>query len=158
MPERWLGVVVSGDKILFVDAKVPATGPLVLQSDQSWPLQKGDRAEAYNIMYGRLKDYIEGHGITRTIVKASAVNPRGGMGLANLHSAELRGVVMCGAASAGDVVSWSRAVTSRALAKKGKRKVDEYVQDDEFFDNNFVGDLRAGSREAALMLLAIRGE
>ena len=35
MAERWLGVVVSGDKVTIVDAEVPDSGPLVVLADQS---------------------------------------------------------------------------------------------------------------------------
>jgi hypothetical protein len=50
MAERWLGVVVSGDKVTIVDAEVPDSGPLVVLADQSWPLQQGDRIPAYVVM------------------------------------------------------------------------------------------------------------
>jgi hypothetical protein len=42
--------------------------------------------------------------------------------------------------------------------KFGERKVDEYIKDVVFWDTNMTGDLRAGSREAAMMLLAARGK
>jgi hypothetical protein len=153
MPERWLGIVVSGDTVTVVDAEVPKTGPLELQSDQSWSLQGGDRASAYDVMYRRVRDYILEHGIARTIIKASALSQRS-VRLGHLASAELRGVVMC-AAAASAVQCLAKNFISRRF---GSRKVDEYVKDTVFWDANVVGNLRAGSREAAMMLLAARGK
>ena len=148
MAERWVGIVVSGSKLTLVDVQVPKSGPLVLQADQSLSLQEGDRAAAYNVIYSRVRDYVREHNIALCVIK----------GKAHLNSAELRGVVMCAAASESRVQLWSKAVTSRSLSRKGKRKVDEYVQDDSYFATNIDGQLKAGSREAALMLLAVRGE
>ena len=36
MHERWVGMVVSGDRIIIVDAEVPDTGQLVVQNDATW--------------------------------------------------------------------------------------------------------------------------
>lgn len=151
MPERWIGIVVSGDRVTLVDAEVPKAGPLALQSDQSWSLQGGDRANAYDVMYRRVRDYIQEHGIARTVIKASALS-QGGVRMGHLDSAELRGVVMC-AAAASTVKCLAKNLISRRF---GERKVDEYVKDTDFWDANVTGDLRAGSREAAMMLLAAR--
>ena len=79
MSGRWLGIVVSGDRITVVDVEVPDHGPLILQSDQSWPLQAGDRSRAYHVMHQRVADYVREHGIARTVIKASAVS-QGKMG------------------------------------------------------------------------------
>ena len=35
MPERWVGIVVTGDKVIVVDAEVPDVGQLVLQNDDT---------------------------------------------------------------------------------------------------------------------------
>jgi len=155
MPKRWVGIVVSGEKVTLVDVEVPKVGQLVLQSDQSWRLQTGNRPEAYDVMYRRVKDYVREQKIALTVIKASGVGQHR-VGKAHLDSAELRGAVMCAAASEAPVQLWSKAVASRSLSRKGKRKVDEYVQDESHFATNIDGQLKAGSREAALMLLAVR--
>jgi hypothetical protein len=157
MTSRWAGIVVSGAKVTLVDVEAPSEGPLVLHSDQTWPLQEGARPGAYRVMHQRVADYVRENGIKRIIVKASAVAQRGA-GKAHLDSAELRGVVMCAAASVGPVELWSKGAASRRLVRKGKRKVDEYIQDHEYFAAHIEGTLKAGSREAALMLVAARGE
>jgi hypothetical protein len=149
---RWLGIVVIGDRITLVDAEVPDQGPLILQTDQSWTLQAGDRAAAYRVMHQRVADYIRENGIVRTVIKASAVS-QGGMGKAHLEAAELRGVVMCAAASSAQTQCLAKGHISRTF---GKRKVDEYVADRGFWNDNILGNLRAGSREAAMLLLAAR--
>jgi hypothetical protein len=154
MPERWLGIVVSGDRVTSVDAEVPDHGPLILQADQSWSLQAGNRASAYGVMHQRVCDYIREHGITRTVIKASAVS-QGGMRKANLDAAELRGVVMCAAAVASETQCLAKSHISRTF---GERNVDDYVADEPFWDSNVAGALRTGSREAAMLLLASRAE
>ena len=76
------------------------------------------------------------------------------MKLAHLESAELRGVVIAAARSICPVRSVTKATISRRF---GERSVDEYVADDEFWSENVQGvHLRAGSREAALLLIADR--
>src|ERR1700732_2731065 len=56
MLERWIGVVVAPDKVTAVDAEVPESGPLVIQADHSWPLQKGHRASGYKVLHQQLAD------------------------------------------------------------------------------------------------------
>ena len=125
----------------------------MLQADQSWKLQEGDRALAYNIMYQRISDYLNENGIERVIVKASAVTT-GSMRKAHLHAAELRGVVIAASAAVTKVNMLAKAHVSRTF---GERKVDEYVADDAFWSASVAGkSLRKGSREAAMMILAAR--
>lgn len=154
MSERWVGVTVSSDKIVFVDAEVEADRPLVIQADESWKLQKGDRARAYTVMHQRVVDYLKDNKIAKVVVKASATSRS--TTLAHLASAEVRGVVIAAAASVCEVELSAKSVISRTF---GSRKVDEYVKDDGFWEENVSGaDLRGGSREAAMLLLAARGE
>jgi hypothetical protein len=154
MADRWLGIVVLGDRITAVDAEVPDDGPLILQADQSWSLQAGDRGMAYHVMHQRVADYIREHGIARAVIKASAVS-QGGMGKAHLDAAELRGVITCAGAASTQTQCLAKGHISRTF---GKRKVDDYVADKDFWINNILGNLRAGSREAAMLLLAARDE
>jgi hypothetical protein len=149
---RWLGVVVSGEKVTVVDAEVPSSGPLVIEGDHSWPLQKGDRISAYVVMAQHVSNYATENAIDLAVVKASAVS-LGGTKKAHLESAELRGVVMTALATVTSVECKSKAVISKTY---GKRKVDAYVRDDAFWLKECAGDLRAGSREAAMVLLAAR--
>jgi len=154
MAERWVGMVVSGDKVSVVDAEIPDTGPLVLQADFTWKLQDGDRPEAYNVLSQQCANYLREYGIDKVLIKASATS-RAGVKLGHFLSAELRGATLAAAASVCEVKALSKAVLSRNF---GERKVDEYTKDDEFWDQHFNGKpLRAGSREAAIMLLAERG-
>lgn len=156
MSERRVGLAVSGGKVIVVDAIVPDTGPIELQADHTWSLQRGDREDAYHVLYQQVANYLREHGIRRAVLKASAVNARGGMKLAHLESAEVRGVVIAAARSACPVSCVKTATISRTF---GERKVDEYVRDDAFWNANVAGvALRAGSREAALLLIADRGE
>ena len=61
---------------------------------------------------------------------------------------------MCAAATACKKTEClAKAGISRTF---GSRKVDEYVRDDGFWKSNVTGTLRAGSREATMVLLAAR--
>jgi len=154
MTERRVGFKVSGDKVVVIDAEVPDDGPIVLLADHTWSLQKGAREDAYNVIYQQVANYLREHEIKRVVLKASAVNVRGSMKLAHLESAEVRGVVIAAARSICPVRSVTKATISRRF---GNRSVDEYVKDDTFWTENTEGvDLRAGSREAALLLIAAR--
>ena len=46
MGERRVGLKVSGEKVVVVDADVPEQGPITLVADHSWSLQKGAREDA----------------------------------------------------------------------------------------------------------------
>lgn len=155
MADRWVGIVASGDKVTMVDAEVPTAGPLVVQMDQTLKLQSGDPSSAYDTLYNNLTNYLREQKISKVFVKASAVS-KGSMSLAHLSSAEVRGVVMAAAASICDTQCLAKAAISKGF---GKRKVDEYLDDAQFWKDNVEGeDLRVGSREAAILLIAARGK
>jgi len=152
MTERWVGIVVSGDKVISVDAEVPDDGPIILQADQTFHMQDGEKSAALNHLFHQLSDYLRENKISRVVVKASAVAKGGG--LSHLHSAELRGVVMAAASDSCQVSVIQKAQVSKRF---GDRKADEYISDGAFWDENVEGvNLRIGSREAALMLLSER--
>jgi hypothetical protein len=154
MTERRVGFVITGEKIVVVDAEVSEDGPIVLQSDQTWKLQNGPREAAYHVIYQQCANYLREHDIKRVVLKASALT-MGSMKKAHLESAEVRGVVIAAAASVCPVRTIAKATISRTF---GARNVDEYVKDDEFWNENVQGvKLRGGSREAALILIADRG-
>lgn len=152
MVQRKLGVHVSGDSVTVVDAEVPDDGPITIVMDQSFRLQKGDRGKAFCTMYSRLHDYAREKNINVAIIKESAANQRG-MGLAHLQAAELRGVAIAALASVSDLIQVSKASVSKNF---GDRKVDDYLKDDGFWNTNLNGELRSGSREAAMLILATR--
>lgn len=153
MSERWVGVVVSGEKVTVVDAEIPADGPPILQTDVTWKMQSGERADAYHVLSQQCSNYLRENKIDKVLVKASATS-RSGVKLGHFHSAELRGVIQAAAASVCKVKAISKSTLSRNF---GDRKVDEYAKDDDFWDEHFDGvALRSGSREAAIMLLAER--
>ena len=153
MAERWVGIVVAGEKVTLADAEVPATGPMTLQFDHTWKLQAGSRPAAYCVMHQQVFDYLAENKIIRVIIKASALST-GATKMSHLEAAELRGVVFAAAAAVTSVTALSKAHISRTF---GGRKVDEYIADNSFWSANVAGaNLRAGSREAALMILAAR--
>src|SRR5690349_17931757 len=126
---RRLGIVVASDKVVMVDAEVPDVGPLVVQMDDTWTMQDGERPLAYTVMHRRVADYVREQKIEKVVIKASALS-MGSTKMAHLHAAELRGVVACAAAEVAGVELIAKAHMSRTF---GQRKVDEYVADNTFW-------------------------
>lgn len=156
MAERWVGIVATGGSITMVDAEVPEDDdePIFINADQTWKLQKGDPAEAYHVLYQQCVNYIEENEIDLVVVKASATLGRGGMKLAHLTGAEVRGVIVAAAASVCKVKIAPTAVISRTY---GERKFDDYLKDDDFWSEHTTGgELRVGSRAAAMLMVAQR--
>ncbi len=156
MPERWLGLVVGANEIKLVDAEIPddQNAPLILQSDQTWPIQAGDRSKAYDVMYRQLANYAKENGISRAVVQGSATGMGVAMKLSHLQAAELRGIAIGAFASVTEVETVTKAQISRNF---GERKADEYLKDNPFWAKEVTGAaLRTGSRPAALVILAAR--
>lgn len=153
MPDRWIGIVVASANIVVVDALVPDIGPIQIQADHSWPLQSGARPAAYSVMHQQVGDYVREHGIQRVVIKATALSTAGTK-MSHMEAAELRGVVICSAATVVPTQLVAKAHMSRTF---GSRKVDEYIADSRFWSTEISGaKLRTGSREAAMILLAAR--
>jgi hypothetical protein len=155
MSERRVGFVVGGDVVTVIAAEMPEDpeNAVIIVADDTWKLQKGDRASAYAVLHQRCHDFLRENCVNSVIVKASAL-PQSAAKLSLLHSAEVRGVVIAAAASVCDVHLVSKAVISRTY---GKRSVDEYLQDDGFWQEQTIGGkLRKTSREAAMLLIASR--
>lgn len=155
MTKRWLGLSASKDGVTFVDVEVPDDdGPMTVLADDTWKVQKGDRGEAYSFLYQQCSDYISENSIDHVVVKASAVTGKGAAKLGMLHSAEVRGVIIAAAASVCSVKQLTKGAVSRTY---GERNVDDYVEDDSFWDAHTTGGkLRKGSREVAMLLVAAR--
>ena len=155
MGKRCAGVVVVGETVTVVHAEVPdADGdPIIILSDSSWSLQKGERGAAFSVLHLRCQNFCEQNNVQLVIIKASA-QPQSGVKLAVLESAEVRGVVIAAAASKTKVEILSKAKISKGY---GDRKVDEYLKDDSFWNAQVAGTkLKKTSREAAMLILASR--
>jgi len=155
MAQRSAGFVVVGDVITVVDAEIPdnADDPIVIVADDTWRVQTGERAPAYAVLHQRCADYLRESQVVSAIIKASALST-GTTKLSLLTSAEVRGVIIAAAASVCTVRILSKSVISRTY---GERKVDEYIQDDAFWNEQTQGGgLRKTSRESAMLLIAAR--
>jgi hypothetical protein len=152
MVEQWIGIVASGSQLNAVHLEIDDNS-VVLSNQFTWKLQSGDVALAYAAMHDRVKGYVENNAVQNVVIKASAVG-KNKPTLAHLKSAELRGVI-CVATVAGGASTTlvQKGTVSRTF---GDRKVDEYVKDDSFWDNQVVGELTKGRREAALLVLSQR--
>jgi hypothetical protein len=149
------GFVVSGETVKVVVAKVPSDldDPISVEFDETWSLQSGAREPALHVLHQRCASFLKEKQIKAAVLKASAVS-RAPASLALLRSAELRGVIIAAAASQAQVKSLAKGVMSRNY---GNRKVDEYLDDESFWQEKTEGALlRKGSREAALLILASR--
>ena len=155
MSERCVGFVVVGETVTVVDAAIPENedDPITILADDTWRLQKGDRPPAFAVLFQQCADYLRENGVEKVVVKASAL-PTGAARLGLLTSAEVRGVIVAAAATVCEVQIISKGIISRTY---GERKVDEYLQDDGFWDEQTEGgNLRKTSREAAMLLVATR--
>lgn len=151
MSDRWVGIEVSGKGLVVVDLEFGSEA--YINADATFDIGTGDRARAYARLYEQLYDYIREHAVPNVAIKASAL-PRTGASVKHLHVAEIRGVAIAAAVAAGaDVRVLEKAVISK---KFGKRNADDYIADDSFWADGLAGDLRKGSREAALVALAAR--
>lgn len=156
MPERWASFLISGDTITVVEASVPddEDDPVEILADATWKVQKGDRPPAYEMLYDRCVNYLRDGEIERAVIKASATAKGGG--LAMLHSAEVRGVIIAAAANAADVSIVQKSVVSRTY---GDRNVDDYLTDNAFWAAETTGGpLRKTSRECVMYLIATRAK
>lgn len=155
MVERCVGFVVVGKAVTLVDAEIPdgADDPLTIVADDTWRLQQGETAPAYAVLHQRCTNYLRENRVGSVVVKASAL-PTGAPRLGLLTSAEVRGVIIAAAASVCEVKIVPKALISRTY---GDRKVDEYLQDDDFWDEKTEGGkLRKTSREAAMLVVVAR--
>lgn len=150
MSEQYLGIVVSGAQLEAVHLEIDGSSA-ILKNQFTWKLQSGDEALAYAAMYERIRDYVRNNTIEYAVIKASAVG-KNKPTLAHLKSAELRGVVS--AASVGGGASTALIQKGTVSRTFGDRNVDEYVKDDSFWDNQVIGDLAKGRREAALFVMS----
>ena len=156
MFERQVGIVVSGHTVTVVVADVPQdhAQPITVISDTSWSLQKGERPEAYAVMFRRCVNFMNESDVGRVILKASS-STRNAATKALLESAEVRGVVIAAAAS---VVPVTQLAKERISRHYGERKFDDYCKDDSFWDEHAIGGkLRKNSRAAAMLVIANRG-
>lgn len=155
MSKKLASFVVSGEAVKVVVAQVPIDpkDPISIEYDQTWNLQSGAREPALHVLHQRCASFLKEQQIKSVVLKASAA-PRSAATLSLLHSAEVRGVVIAAAASVADVQSLAKGVISRTY---GNRKVDEYLKDDAFWISKITGSaLRAGSREAVMLIIAVR--
>lgn len=137
MAERWLGLTATKDTVIIVDATIPDDdGPISINADDTWRVQQGDRSSAYNVLYQQCLDYVSEHAINQVVVKASAVSGAGPATLALLLGAEVRGIVLAAASAHCSVKALSKSSISKTY---GARKVDEYLADNQFWNDNTTG-------------------
>lgn len=154
MAERRVGIVVTGGTVKVIDANIPDDDddPIEIIADDKWDLQQGSHPEAYDVIYRRCANYLREHKIKRAVIKASEIARPAK--LAHFESAELRGVIIAAAASVTAVTLIKKSVITKTY---GARKFDEYLKDDEFWDEQTTGKpIRKTSREAAMVLIASR--
>ncbi|PIB53720.1 hypothetical protein [Pseudomonas sp. 2822-17] len=156
MSERCVGLVVSAGDVTVVDTQVPADSevPVSIVMDTNWKLPTGDRQHGYDILHQQCVSYLKEQKVERVFVKASALPQGSSAKLSLLEGAELRGVIMAAAAS----VCTTKVIAKATISRAYKRKVDDCIKDDSFWDEQVEGGtLRKGSREAAMLVVSQRG-
>ena len=144
-----VGVVIVSDKIVMVEGDVRADGTVALTKDEAFDLEDGERHLAYNVMHRRIADRFSS-GADRVVLKASSGGKFSGT-QASLNAAELRGVFLSALPHRVDVIQLHAKNVSRDF---GSRKIGDYIKDEVWWSQNFTGNCRQGSREAALMIIA----
>lgn len=160
MGERWAGLVAAGQSVIVVGAEIPddPADPIIITYDQTWSVQKGNRAAAYAIIHQQCLNHLSGCKVDKVFIKASATS-RAGMGKAHLEGAEVRGVVAAAASAVPNVRSVEMVAQAQISKHYGNRKVEEYVKDGKFWaEKTTGGTLRAGSRVGAMILIAERAK
>jgi hypothetical protein len=155
MAQRWAGIKVEGGKAKLVVITFDDDDSVQVDDDHTINMQNGsDRPSAYKMMYQTVLNYLREHNVDFVAIRGSETN-RAGTTLAHLEAAELRGIVIAAASAAvKEVKILKKASMSRTF---GKRKVDEYLEDDDFWDKKLDSNgIRKGSREAALLVFAAR--
>jgi hypothetical protein len=148
---RFLGIDVGSEAITVVDLLEDDAGALSVENDFDWALQTGERPSAYAVLYQQIFDYCTEHRIAGAGLKESTVS-LGGNKKTHLATAEMRGLAITACATAGaDVRVIGKAAISRTF---GDRSADEYLKDNSFWKKQASGQLRKGSRMAALLVLA----
>ncbi len=151
MDEKWVGFSVTSNIVIvglhFRDDVIEVL------DDDTWSLQRGDKPDAYRVVYERVLNYLRERDLQNIAIKGSIASTHSGA-LTHLYAAELRGVVM---AAAAQVATDVRVITKSTISKSfGNRKTDEYVADDSFWRETLETQVRKGSRETALAILAAR--
>lgn len=150
MTEQWMGIIASSGQILAVHLEINSDQTKLI-NQFTWKLQTGDEPSAYAVMYDRIKEYVENHNIQDVVIKGSAVGKNKAT-LAHLKSAEVRGVACVASVVGGaDTKLVQKGTVSRTF---GNRKVDDYVKDNSFWDDQALDDVTKGRREAALLILS----
>jgi hypothetical protein len=155
MALRCVGLVITASDVTVVDTTIPddPDEPLTLIRDETWKLAGGERATAYETLFHRCAGYIHENRVDQVVIKASALPQGSGAKASILDGAELRGVIMCAASSACS----TRVLEKSWISRTYKRKVDEVIKDDGFWEEQLGGaKLRKGSREAAMLVVAHR--
>lgn len=156
MTQTWTAFVVSGKTVTVVGADIPddPDDPIVITYDQTWAVQRGNRPAAYAMLHQQCVNHLGGCKVTKVFIKASAAS-RSGMGMPHLEGAEVRGVVAAAAAAVPSVTAVNMVAQAQISKHYGSRKVEDYVKDNKFWaEKTTGGNLRAGSRVGAMLLIA----
>jgi hypothetical protein len=153
MADNLIGVVVSSESVDVVVLQQNGAPPFTLQTETTFKLQMGDRANAYRVLHDQFVSFVKRHHATQVCLKKSALSLRG-MKMVHLEAAELRGVVQCAAIVGGaEIRLFNRASASRASGKAGGRDVNAYLKDDTHWDSLGLSELSKGRREAAFAVV-----
>jgi len=150
MSENLIGIVVSGTQVQAVHLEIDGSTATPI-SEFTWTLQAGDVPSAYASMHERITAYCANNNVRRAVIKASAVG-KAKPTLSHLKSAELRGVVAAATIAGGASTKLiQKATISRTF---GDRRADDYISDDEFWEERLAAPISKGRRECALLALS----
>jgi hypothetical protein len=149
MAEKIAGIKVTSDKAEVVILNHDA-GDFELVRSFKLTLQKGELPEAYRILAQQVDARLRAEEVECSCIKATET---GGMiRKSQVESAETRGVVIAAAAAVAKVKLMKKSSASKTF---GDRKVDEYLGDGQFWEDEGLEDLPKGMREAAFAAIAV---
>lgn len=152
---NWLSFIASPNEALVVSASVPSEGPLQVSGVETWPLDPGERPQAYAALRRRIQAYLSAQAISFVAYRGAA-SSQFGTGPQAYLAAEIRGALL---SALGEGCVRSRAFTKGVVSRRfGTQKVGDYLRDDGFWRANCIGDIPRSHREAAFYLFVARGE
>lgn len=146
------GIIVSGHSvnIVIISGEKP---PFDCESEETFPLQTGDRARAYSVVFTQVDNFLKHHQVDKTVFKGSALSGRAGQTEAMLLAAELRGVVQVAAINAKCEVS---IIKKAVLSRTRSRKFEDYISDEPFWKSNLPQLKKKTLRQTALLAVLDR--
>lgn len=148
---RWCGMIPKSEALIAVDLELDEEGATVLR-EHTYRLQKGNRADALSVLHSELSVHLQESNVYGVVIKASSAS-RQAVKLNRFHAAEVRGVALAASAEKCRFVAEENVgILNRKLRD---RDVSSYLNDEDWWNDRGLSNLKKGSREAAFIVIAL---